>query len=109
MLVSLFVLLAMAAFAFAQDAQAKADIKRIQKIIDGEHDSLIALYRHIHAYPELAFQEEQTAARLAKELRQAGFTVTEKVGGMGIVGVLKNGAGPTIMVRADMDALPIVE
>jgi amidohydrolase len=95
--------------AFAQDSPRKADSARIQKAIDGEHDSLIALYKHIHAYPELAFQEEQTAARLAKELRQAGFTVTEKIGGTGIVGVLKNGVGPTIMVRADMDALPIVE
>jgi len=60
-------------------------------VIGLEHDSLLALYRQIHAHPELAFQEEQTAARLAKELRQAGFTVTEKVGRTGIVGVLKNG------------------
>jgi hippurate hydrolase len=94
---------------FAQDAQRKADIKRILKTISVEHESLLALYKQIHAHPELAFQEEQTAARLSKELRQAGFTVTEKVGGTGVVGVLKNGDGPTIMVRADMDALPIIE
>src|ERR1051325_6408015 len=81
----------------------------IEKKIDAEADALLALYKHIHAYPELAFQEEQTAARLAKELRSVGLTVTEKVGGTGVVGVLKNGNGPTIMVRADMDALPIVE
>lgn len=94
---------------FAQDSARKADMKRIQKVISVEHDSLIALYKQIHAHPELAFQEEQTASRLAKELRQAGFTVTEKIGGTGVVGILKNGDGPTIMVRADMDALPIIE
>jgi hippurate hydrolase len=81
----------------------------IQKKIDTEIDSLLALYKHIHAHPELAFQEIQTSARLAKELRQLGFDVTERVGMTGIVGVFKNGDGPTILVRADMDALPIVE
>ena len=84
----------------------KADMAFIQKKIDTEIDSLLALYKHIHAHPELAFQEEATSARLAKELRQVGFAVTEKVG---VTGVLKNGAGPTILVRADMDALPIIE
>lgn len=85
------------------------DIARINKALDAEADSLLALYKQIHAYPELAFQEEQTAARLAKELRAAGFVVTEKIGVTGVVGVLKNGDGPVILVRADMDALPIVE
>jgi hippurate hydrolase len=87
----------------------KPHVAAVQKKIDAEIDALVALYKHIHAHAELAFQEEQTAARLAKELRNAGFEVTEKVGGTGVVGVFKNGAGPTIMVRADMDALPIVE
>ncbi len=77
--------------------------------LEKEYAHLDAFYKHLHAHPELAFQEEQTAARLAKELRGAGFEVTEKVGVTGVVGVLKNGAGPTILVRADMDALPIVE
>jgi len=81
----------------------------IENKIDIEIDSLLGLYKQIHAQPELAFQEEKTAARLAKELRGAGFAVTEKVGGTGVVGVFKNGNGPTILVRADMDALPIVE
>ena len=81
----------------------------IQKKLDTEIGSLLALYKDIHANPELAFQEERTSAKLAKELRQAGFTVTEKIGGTGVVGVFKNGDGPTILVRADMDALPIVE
>ena len=81
----------------------------IEKKIDTEIDSLLALYKQIHAHPELAFQEVQTSARLAKELRQLGFDVTERVGVTGIVGVFKNGDGPIILVRADMDALPIVE
>ena len=87
----------------------KDQVSAIKQTIDAESESLLALYKYIHAHPELAFQEEQTAARLAKELRTVGFTVTEKVGGTGVVGVLKNGVGPTILVRADMDALPIVE
>jgi hippurate hydrolase len=95
--------------ASAQESARKPDVARIQKKLDAEIDSLLALYKQIHAYPELAFQEEQTAARLAKELRHVGFDVTEKIGGTGVVGVFKNGAGPTILVRADMDALPIIE
>jgi hippurate hydrolase len=87
----------------------KPHVAFIQKKIDAEIDSLLALYKDIHANPELAFQEERTAAKLARELRKSGFEVTEKIGKTGVVGVLKNGDGPTILVRADMDALPIVE
>lgn len=96
-------------FASSAPGQRKPLVALVEKRIDAEAESLLALYKHIHAYPELAFQEEKTAARLAKELRTAGFTVTEKVGVTGVVGVFRNGDGPTIMVRADMDALPIVE
>lgn len=73
------------------------------------YPDLEKLYVHLHQNPELSFHEEQTAARLAQELRQCGFEVTTKVGGHGLVGVLKNGKGPTVMVRTDLDALPIVE
>ncbi|MCB0642391.1 MAG: amidohydrolase, partial [Phaeodactylibacter sp.] len=72
-------------------------------------DDLEALYLDLHRNPELSFQEVKTAKRMADELRQSAYTVTEGVGGNGVVGVLKNGPGPTILVRADMDALPIVE
>ncbi|MBI1833047.1 MAG: amidohydrolase, partial [Planctomycetes bacterium] len=82
---------------------------QVNEIIVRELDSLDALYKHLHTYPELSYEEEKTAARMAKELRSRGFVVTEKVGGHGIVGVLKNGDGPTVLVRTDMDALPIVE
>ena len=72
-------------------------------------DTLIELYRDLHQAPELSFHERQTARRLAAELRALDFEVTEGVGGHGIVGVLNNGDGPTLMLRADMDALPIQE
>jgi amidohydrolase len=81
----------------------------VTKRVESELGSLVKLYEQLHRHPELAFQEEQTAAKLANELRALGFEVTTKVGDTGIVGVLKNGAGPTIMVRTDMDALPIIE
>ena len=94
-----------------QDVKPKRapEMTAIQKKLDIEIDSLLTLYKQIHSHPELAFQETQTSARLAKELRQLGFNVTERIGMTGIVGVFKNGDGPTILVRADMDALPIVE
>ena len=72
--------------------------------------SLASLFDWFHRNPELSFRETATAARMAKELRAIpGMTVTEKVGGTGVVGVMRNGAGPVIMVRADMDGLPVKE
>lgn len=68
-----------------------------------------ALYKYLHQHPELSYHEKQTAARIAQELTSAGFTVTSGVGGNGLVGVLKNGPGPTVLVRTDLDALPVVE
>src|SRR5262245_44367477 len=70
---------------------------------------LVELYQHFHAHPELSFEEVETAARVAKELRALGIEVTEKVGRLGVVGILKNGAGPTVMIRTDLDALPVTE
>ncbi|WOJ94631.1 amidohydrolase [Congregibacter variabilis] len=69
----------------------------------------LAYYTHLHENPELSFQEEQTAAILAKTLKDAGFTVTTGVGGHGVVAIVQNGEGPTLMVRADMDGLPVEE
>ncbi len=69
-----------------------------------------ALFDYFHRNPELSFKEVNTAARMAKELRAIpGIVVTEKVGGTGVVGVMSNGAGPTVLVRADMDGLPVEE
>ena len=77
---------------------------------------LLAIYKDIHQHPELSHHEERTSALLAAQLRAAGYTVTDHVGiypdgshAFGVVGLLKNGPGPTLLVRADMDALPIIE
>jgi amidohydrolase len=70
---------------------------------------LESLYQHLHAHPELSYKEVETAKRLAEELRRAGAEVTTGVGDLGVVGVLRNGEGPTVLVRSDMDALPVVE
>lgn len=70
---------------------------------------LVALYKHFHTHPELSFAEKETAARVAEELRKTGAQVTEKVGGFGVVALLKNGEGPTLMLRTDLDALPVTE
>jgi hippurate hydrolase len=75
-----------------------------------DYDSHLApLFDHFHRNPELSMLESKTAARLAAELRAAGFTVTEGVGGTGVVALLKNGPGPTVLMRADMDGLPVQE
>ena len=73
------------------------------------YTSLDSLYVDLHRNPELSLHEEKTAAKLASRLRDLGFEVTERVGGYGVVGVLRNGAGLTVLVRTDMDALPIKE
>ena len=82
---------------------------RLTALLDREYPALDAIYRDLHTHPELGMQEVRTAGILAQHLRQAGFTVTEKVGGTGVVAVLKNGDGPTFLVRADMDGLPMEE
>jgi hippurate hydrolase len=77
--------------------------------IDALYPSLDALYCDLHKNPELSLHEEKTAAKLAERMRALGYEVTERVGGYGIVCVLRNGKGPTVMVRTDLDALPIKE
>jgi amidohydrolase len=77
--------------------------------IAAELPALKELYEQLHAHPELSNEEEQTAARLARELKALGFEVATGVGGHGVVGVFKNGPGPTVLVRTDMDALPVTE
>ena len=70
---------------------------------------LVTLYKDLHTHPELSFQETRSAGIIAAEARAAGFEVTEKVGRTGVVAVLKNGKGPTVLIRADMDGLPVKE
>jgi len=73
------------------------------------YPALDALFKDIHEHPELGFQETRTAALLAKQMRALGFTVTEHVAKTGIVAIYKNGAGPTVLVRTELDALPLEE
>src|SRR6185312_7145334 len=70
---------------------------------------LEALYKDVHSHPELSMQETRTAGLAADRLRGAGYEVTTRIGKTGIVGFLRNGDGPTVMLRADMDALPVEE
>ena len=72
-------------------------------------EDLYKLYKHLHANPELSLMEVKTAKLLAGKLEKMGFDVTENVGGTGVVAVMKNGAGPTVLIRADMDGLPVIE
>src|SRR4051812_13374885 len=77
--------------------------------VDQIYPHLDALYQDLHRNPELSTKETQTAARLAEELRKLGYQVTTGVGGTGVVGVLKNGQGPTVLLRTELDALPVEE
>ncbi len=98
------VLLAVAMLAGVASAQS------LQEDVRRDYDAHLAdLFVHFHRNPELSLVEHETAARMAEELRDAGFEVTEGVGGTGIVALKKNGAGPRVMMRADMDGLPVEE
>lgn len=83
--------------------------KAIETSVANDYPKLDALYKELHAHPELAFQEVKTAARLAAEMRALGFDVTENVGRTGLVAIYKNGDGPTVMVRTELDGLPMEE
>jgi hippurate hydrolase len=83
--------------------------QRVDAEVNASYPALLAIYRDLHQHPELAFQETKTASRLAREMRRIGFTVTEKVGRTGVVALFENGPGPTIMVRTELDALPLEE
>jgi hippurate hydrolase len=90
-------------------AHAAGPRDAIQPIVEREYPSLEKLYVHCHANPELSFREEKTAARVAQELQALGLEVSTNVGGHGVVGVVRNGAGPTVLIRTDLDALPVME
>ena len=89
-------------------ARAGIDVARlkatIETSVEADYPKLDALYRELHTHPEIAFQEVKTAARLAAEMRALGFDVTEQVGKTGLVAIYKNGDGPTVMVRTELDA-----
>src|SRR5437868_5068189 len=86
-------------------------------LLNGELASLVAIYQHLHANPELSHYEEKTAGLVASDLEALGYAVTANIGkylrpewsGYGVAATLSNGTGPTVLVRADMDALPVTE
>jgi len=86
-----------------------ASVGAVPALVAQELPDLLRLYEQLHANPELSLREERTSARIAEELSRLGFAVTQRVGGYGVVGVLRNGAGPVVLVRTDMDALPVTE
>src|SRR5436190_2899296 len=86
-----------------------SELVAIEAQVQKEKASLLALYKELHSHPELSFQEQNTSRRVAEELKKTGCDVTTGIGRYGVVGVLRNGAGPTIMVRTDLDALPVKE
>jgi hippurate hydrolase len=96
---------------------ASAQDNSVDSLIQKEYSSLESLYKHLHSNPELSYHEEKTSARIAEELKKLGFEVTEGFGNYlepnrtayGIVAVMKNGSGPTVMVRTDLDGLPMEE
>lgn len=97
----------MAAVSMLVSAPVQAD--SLKDAIAADMPSLMDIYRDLHSNPELSGEEVRTAAKLAAEARRLGYTVTEKVGGTGVVAVMENGEGPTVMLRADMDGLPLEE
>lgn len=102
--------IALALFALPALAQQAGPLKtQVAARVDGMYPWLETIYKDLHAHPEIAFQEVRTAAKLAAEMRKIGFEVTEKVGKTGVVAIYKNGPGPTVMVRTDMDGLPMEE
>jgi amidohydrolase len=104
------------AVALACLSTAPAWAQELPAVVGGEVPNLVDIYKGLHAHPELSHHEEQTSKLLAGELRKAGYTVTERVGkyidgtqAYGLVAILDNGPGPRLLIRADMDALPVVE
>jgi amidohydrolase len=98
----LFFVILVATFAGAQTASSSKEVESV-------YPEANALYLDLHQNPELSSHETQTAAKLATRLRALGYGVTENVGGTGVVAILKNGAGPTVMLRTELDALPVEE
>ncbi|WNO54400.1 amidohydrolase [Stakelama saccharophila] len=95
--------------ALAALAATPAAADAVHDATQAELPDLVSLYRDLHSHPELSLNETATAAALAERARKAGFDVTTGVGGTGVVAVMKNGPGPVLLIRTDMDALPVTE
>src|SRR5882672_4979104 len=102
--------LCLAAGAAAQSSSVAEQYgAKVSGLVNDMYPQIETVYQDIHAHPELGFQETRTAAKLAAEMRALGFQVTEKIGKTGVVAIFKNGTGPTVMVRTELDALPMEE
>ncbi|HUG45865.1 MAG TPA: amidohydrolase [Sphingomicrobium sp.] len=101
--------LALIAGVAAMMLSTAATAATLRQSVEADMPLLMEVYRDLHANPELSFQEVRSAAKLAAEVRKLGFEVTEKIGKTGVVAVMKNGPGPVLTIRADMDALPVKE
>jgi hippurate hydrolase len=111
-MISRCISLALAVSAWASPSQAldvSAAVGQVDRKLDRIYPDLFRLYADLHAHPELSGQETRTAGLLAAQMRELGFTVTERVGGTGVVAVFSNGVGPTVMVRTELDGLPMEE
>ena len=113
---TLWTLLASSTSAMAQATPAAVDapipaalIAKVNTAVDADTARLTAIFKDLHQHPEVGFTETRTAAIVAKDLKALGFSVTEGIGKTGVVGVLKNGAGPTVWFRADMDSNSVRE
>ncbi len=102
-------LLFLIAEVWAQSSVADQYRAKLSQLVNGMYPKLEDVYKDIHAHPELGFQETRTAAKLAAEMSAMGFQVTEKVGKTGVVAIFRNGPGPTVLVRTELDALPMEE
>jgi hippurate hydrolase len=102
-------LLIVAAFFGRAEAAQPPAASPVEAWVGDRQEQLQRLYLDLHTHPELSFQEVETSKRIAEELKKAGAAVTTNVGKLGVVGVIENGPGPVVLVRSDMDALPVVE
>lgn len=107
-------LLSAAACAVAEEGGIRAAYRSdlvplIGRNVNAKQGDWLTLYKDLHAHPELSLQEKRSAELIAQRMASAGYEVTASVGGHGVVGVMKNGNGPTVLIRGDMDALPVVE
>jgi amidohydrolase len=109
-IVCIAVMLGGSADAIGTDDSVQAELaNKVGKLVDQDENRLLELFKHLHLNPELGFQEVKTAALVAKELQELGYETHTGIGKTGVVGILKNGPGPVVMFRSDMDALPVLE
>ncbi|MEM8888004.1 MAG: amidohydrolase, partial [Bacteroidota bacterium] len=95
-------------FLMAMDTEPER-LEKLKSFVDQKVPEIEKLYKHLHANPELSLHEKESGKTLANHTRNLGFEVTENVGGYGVVAMMKNGEGPTVLIRTDTDALPINE